>query len=291
MSLEAIPDTHARKKKVRLRLNATWLIVPGLVFLLITFMLPLVVLLSSSVYDDGFTLKHYVKIFTTASYLQIIWRSMEIALLSTGMTIIVSYPVSYYLTQVNSGARSLIMAMIIVPFWTNILVRCYSWIIILQKRGVVNTALTDQLAIFDHPLNLVYNLTGVLIGMIHFLIPPAILILYSVNRTIDLRLTQAARSLGATPSKAFMHVFLPISMPGVRAATLLIMILSLGFFVTPALLGGRTEITLAMLIDIQFSETINWSFGAALSTVLLLMTLTGIALYYRAVAYARLPSM
>jgi putative spermidine/putrescine transport system permease protein len=291
MALEAIPDTHARKKKVRLRLNATWLIVPGLVFLLITFMLPLVVLLSSSVYDDGFTLKHYVKIFTTASYLQIIWRSIEIALLSTSMTIIVSYPVSYYLTQVNSGARTLIMAMIIVPFWTNILVRCYSWIIILQKRGVVNTALTDQLAIFDHPLNLVYNLTGVLIGMIHFLIPPAILILYSVNQTIDLRLTQAARSLGATSSKAFMHVFLPISMPGVRAATLLIMILSLGFFVTPALLGGRTEITLAMLIDIQFSETINWSFGAALSTVLLLMTLAGIALYYRAVAYARLPSM
>jgi putative spermidine/putrescine transport system permease protein len=131
---------------------------------------------------------------------------------------------------------------------------------------------------------MVYNLPGVLIGMIHYLLPPAILLLYSINRNIDLRLVGAARSLGSGPWRAFVHVFLPLSMPGVRAATLLVFILSLGFYVIPALLGGLRENTLAMLINNQFSETVNWHLGAAMSMVLLVMTLIGIGLYYQSVA-------
>jgi putative spermidine/putrescine transport system permease protein len=259
-----------------------YLLVPGIAFLFFTFLVPLLLLLSRSFYEGGFTAEYYVRILTTPSYLRIIWTSIEIAALSTIATMLLAYPVSYYLIKVGSGLRSLMIAMIIVPFWTNILVRCYSWIVVLQKRGLVNALLTDQLGLTNQPIELVYNRVGVLIGMTHYLLPPAILILYSVNRTIDLKLSEAAQGLGASAWKAFTHVFFPMSLPGVRAATLLVMILGLGFFVTPALLGGRLDITLAMLINNQFSETTNWGLGAALSTVLLVMTTIGIAAHYQA---------
>ena len=148
----------------------------------------------------------------------------------------------------------------------------------------MNTFLTDQAGVIDRPIDMVYNLSGVLIGMTHYLLPPAILILYSINHNIDLRLVGAARSLGASSSRAFRHVFLPLSMPGVRAATLLVMILSLGFFVIPALLGGLSDTTLATLINVQFTESVDWHFGAALSMVLLVMTLLGIGIYYQALS-------
>lgn len=260
-----------------------WLAMPGTVFLAILFVVPLLILLSQSVYDGGFTLKYLEQTVINASYLPVIWTSLKIALLSTAITILLAYPVSCHLMRVGPTARSLMMAMIIVPFWTNILVRCYAWIVILQKRGLVNNLLVEQLGFLQQPIDMVYNLPGVLIGMSHYLLPPAILLLYSINRNIDMRLVGAARSLGASPTRSFFHVFLPLSMPGVRAATLLVLILSLGFFVTPALLGGLRENTLAMLINNQFSETVNWHLGAAMSLVLLVMTLIGIGLYYQSV--------
>ncbi|BCH27885.1 hypothetical protein MesoLjLb_76700 [Mesorhizobium sp. L-8-3] len=244
----------------------------------------MVVLLAQSVYDDGFTLKYFQTILTNPGYYSIIWTSMKIAGLSTAITIVLAYPISCYLMRVGPTTRSIMMALIIVPFWTNILVRCYAWLAILQRRGLANTLLTEQLGIVDRPVEMIYNLTGVLIGMVHYLLPPAILILYSINHNIDMRLVGAARSLGADSARAFMHVFLPLSMPGVRAATLLVLIMSLGFFVTPALLGGLRENTLAMQIFVQFTETVNWHLGAALATILLAMTLVGLGVYYRAIS-------
>lgn len=273
------------KRIVRpLRPRPIWLVIPAVALLAVAFLLPLVMLLSQSVYDGGLTLRHYEKILATDSYRSIIWTSIKIAILSTAITIVLAYPVSCYLMRVSPATRSLMMAMIIIPFWTNILVRCYAWIVLLQKRGVVNVFLRDWLHVISQPIDMIYNLTGVLVGMAHYLLPPAILILYSINHNIDTRLVGAARSLGASPARAFLLVFLPLSMPGVRAATLLVMILSFGFFVTPALLGGLSEITLAMAINVQFGETVNWSFGAALATVLLVMTLVGIGVYYQALA-------
>jgi putative spermidine/putrescine transport system permease protein len=267
-----------------LRPSAIWLVIPGVAFLAVAFVLPLVLLLSQSVYDDGFTLRYFERIFTTPGYLVVIWISLKIAVLSTVVTILLAYPISCYLMRVGPTTRSVMMALIIIPFWTNILVRCYAWMLILQRRGLVNTFLSDQLGVIGRPIDMVYNLSGVLIGMTHYLLPPAILILYSINHNIDLRLVGAARSLGASSSRAFRHVFLPLSMPGVRAATLLVMILSLGFFVIPTLLGGLSETTLATLINVQFSETVNWHFGAAVATILLVMTLIGIGIYYQALS-------
>jgi putative spermidine/putrescine transport system permease protein len=263
------------------KLGPGWLIVPGLVVLAAIFVFPLLLLLSRSIFDPDLTLHHYTRIFERAEYLKVIWISVEIAVVSTALTILLAYPASYYLTKAPPAVRNIFLALVLIPFWTNILVRCYSWMILLQKRGIINTVLVQKLSIFDQPLDLVYNYAGVIIGMVHYLLPPAILILYSINQTIDRRLVQAAESLGAPPLRAFYRVFFPLSMPGVRAATVLVFILSLGFFVTPALLGGRREITMAMLVNTQFSELINWGFGSALSVVLLVMTLAGIVLYYR----------
>jgi putative spermidine/putrescine transport system permease protein len=263
------------------KLGPGCLIVPGLVVLAAIFVFPLLLLLSRSIFDPDLTLHHYTRIFERAEYLKVIWISVEIAVVSTALTILLAYPASYYLTKAPPAVRNIFLALVLIPFWTNILVRCYSWMILLQKRGIINTVLVQKLSIFDQPLDLVYNYAGVIIGMVHYLLPPAILILYSINQTIDRRLVQAAESLGAPPLRAFYRVFFPLSMPGVRAATVLVFILSLGFFVTPALLGGRREITMAMLVNTQFSELINWGFGSALSVVLLVMTLAGIVLYYR----------
>jgi ABC-type spermidine/putrescine transport system permease subunit I len=176
--------------------------------------------------------------------------------------------------------RAVLLGLVLLPFWTNILVRCYAWIILLQTRGVVNQLLLDHLQLISGPLRLVFNFTGVIVGMVHYLLPPAILILDSVMRSVDGRLVMAAQNLGATPRQAFFRVFVPLTMPGIRAACMLIFIMGLGFFVTPSLLGGRRELTVASMINFEFTEMINWGLGSALAAVLLAMTLAGLYGYY-----------
>jgi len=178
---------------------------------------------------------------------------------------------------------------VLLPFWTNILVRCYSWMLILQTKGLLNTALVDWLGLFSEPVPMMFNFAGVAVGMVHYLLPPMVLILVSVMKSIDFGLVRAAQGLGATPWRAFWRVFVPLSMSGVRAACVLIFILALGFFVTPALLGGRQDITIAMLIDTQFNELVNWSFGSALASMLLVVTVAGLLLYYGLAGRSALP--
>jgi ABC-type spermidine/putrescine transport system permease subunit I len=152
--------------------------------------------------------------------------------------------------------------------------------LLLQKNGLVNTTLVDWLHVVSHPVPLVFNLTGVIIGMVHYLIPTAILILYAGMKGIDLRLLPAAKGLGANPTRAFWEVFFPLSFPVVRAAAMLIFVLSLGFFVTPALLGGQREVTIAMLVNTYFTDVLNWGFGSALAALLLVLTLSGLSIYF-----------
>jgi ABC-type spermidine/putrescine transport system permease subunit I len=151
--------------------------------------------------------------------------------------------------------------------------------LILQTTGLINAILVGWLKIVPRPLELMYNLTGVVIGMVHFLLPLMILILFSIMKSIDRTFVHAAEGLGATPWRAFRRIFLPLSMPGVRAASLLIFILALGFFVTPALLGGRREVVIAMLIENNFTEALNWGFGSALAVTLLVVTLVGVLVF------------
>ncbi|MBO9354756.1 ABC transporter permease subunit [Bordetella petrii] len=258
-----------------------WLVAPAGILLAAAFVGPILMLLSRSVFDPEPTLKHYVQIFSSPVYLRVLWISVEIALVSTLACLAVGYPTAYVLSRTQGTLRAVLLGLVLLPFWTNILVRVYAWIIMLQSRGAINLLLVDQLGLLDHPLKLVFNYTGAVIGMVHYLLPPTVLILDSTMRSVDQRLVLAAHSLGATPRRAFFRVFVPLTMPGIRAATVLIFIMGLGFFITPALLGGRQELTMAMLINNEFTELINWGFGSALAVVLLALTLVGLYAYYR----------
>ena len=213
-------------------------------------------------------------------HLGIIWKSIVIATITTAACLALGFPLALAIAFAPSRLKNVLLLLVILPFWTNLLIRCYAWMLMLQTTGVLNELLVDWLHVLTAPLPLMFNLTGVVIGMVHYLVPINILVLFSVMKAIDLRLLQAAKGLGANPLRAFVAVFVPLSMPGVRASAMLIFVISLGFFVTPALLGGRREITVAMLVSTYFSDVLNWGFGSALATVLLVLSLIGLALYF-----------
>lgn len=249
---------------------------PGFLLLFLAFMAPICLLLLQSLFDPGLTAKHYARIIQVPVYSRILWNSIKLQFLVSVLTLVAGYPLAYVMNSVGERKRVLMMMLVLTPFWTNVLVRCYAWIIILQSKGVINHVLVDWLGIFPVPLPLVFNFTGDVIGMVYYLLPFMVLILFSVMRSIDLRLVNAAQSLGANPWRAFWRIFLPLSMPGVQGATILTFIIGLGFFITPALMGGRDEINIAMLIDTQFAELLNWGFGSALAALLLVVTLSGV---------------
>jgi ABC-type spermidine/putrescine transport system permease subunit I len=262
------------------RLGPAMLALPGIAFILLFFVVPVGLILLQSVLDPGFTLAFYRRLFSASEYLTVFSITFKIALITSLVSMLVSYPVAYLLVVAPPAVRSVMLTVILLPFWTNILIRCYAWMLMLQTTGVLNGLLVNWLHVFAVPLPLVFNLTGVIIGMVHYLVPINILVLFSVMKAIDLRLLQAAKGLGANPLRAFVTVFVPLSMPGVRASAMLIFVISLGFFVTPALLGGRREITVAMLVSTYFSDVLNWGFGSALATVLLAFSLIGLSFYF-----------
>ena len=261
------------------RLGPAMLSLPSITLLIGFFALPIGMILAQSFFAPDFTLAHYQRIFTMPVYWFVFSISLKIALISTVVSMAASYLVASTLLFVRPFSRSIMLAVILVPFWTNVLIRCYAWILLLQKSGIVNAILVNSFHVLTQPLPLLFNLTAVLIGLVHYLIPVNILVLYTAMQRIDLRLLQAAKGLGANPLIAFLAVFVPLSMPGVLAASMLIFVISLGFFVTPALLGGPQEITVAMMVSSYFTETVDWGLGSALATVLLISTLIFVGFY------------
>ena len=243
------------------------------------FLIPVGMILLQSVFIPDFDLAQYRQIFQQPLYWNVFGISLKIALVSTIVSLVASYIVASTLLFVRPLTRSIMLALILVPFWTNVLIRCYAWILILQKSGLVNLVAVQWLHLFSQPLSLLFNMSSVLIGMVHYLIPINILILYTAMQRIDLRLLQAAKGLGANPAVAILHVFVPLSMPGVFASSMLVFVISLGFFVTPALLGGPQQLTLAMQINSSFTDTVDWALGSALAVILLVVTLVFIGLY------------
>jgi ABC-type spermidine/putrescine transport system permease subunit I len=178
------------------------------------------------------------------------------------------------------------MIIIVLPFFTSIIVRTYAWMVLLGRNGIVNQYLM-ALHLTDAPLPLLYNQAGVVIGMTYVLLPYMVLTVYSVMRGIDPELVRAAHSLGASRLQAFRRVFLPLSLPGIAGGTLLVFILSLGFFITPALMGGPGDMMIAMLIEREVEITLNWAFASALAVVLLALTLVGFVGYNHIVRLER----
>ncbi len=223
--------------------------------------------------DDGFTLQYLSHIFKTPVYLKVLWLTVKIALIVTFCALIFAYPVAYMLVRTESGLwKKVIFAAVLIPFWISLLVRTYAWTILLQKNGAINKLLLE-LGIINEPLDLLYNTTGVVIGMTHILLPYMILSLYSVMEGIDQRLLQAAQGMGARPWKAFIQIFLPLSLPGVLAGSLLVFVMGLGYYITPALLGGAGTPMISMLIESNINTTLNWHLASALSLVLFVATL------------------
>jgi len=218
------------------------------------------------------TLEHYSRIWNEGAYVQIFLVTFETSLLVTAICILLGYPLAYCLSQMSQKWSGIVMLGVLVPFWTSLLVRTYAWLVLLQRKGVVNNLLVDS-GLINQPLPLVNNLTGTIIGMVHIMIPFLVLPLYASMKSIDGTYLRAAANLGASPTRAFWQVYLPLSLPGLVAGTVLTFILCLGFYITPAVLGGGRVQFIAQRIQTSVSLYPTWGPASALGVVLLVLTL------------------
>ncbi|MFD9902035.1 ABC transporter permease [Mesorhizobium sp. NPDC059025] len=216
------------------------------------------------------TLENYTRMLKPI-YVRTFISTFEVAGLVTLVCVLLGYPVAYLLSQLSERTAGLLMIFVVLPFWTSVLVRTYAWLVLLQRTGLVNTWLIDA-GLISAPLPLVHNMLGTVIGMVHVMLPFLILPLYASMRAIDPVYMRAAANCGATPSQAFRQVFLPMSLPGLAAGVALVFVLCLGFFVTPALLGGGRVAMWAMQIANNISVYGNWGAASALGVVLLVVT-------------------
>nr|WP_236640249.1 ABC transporter permease [Tepidimonas charontis] len=211
---------------------------------------------------------------------QILWRTFEISAVVTLLALLMGYPLAYWLSTLPERRANLLLILVLLPFWTSVLVRIAAWIVLLQNNGLINRLLL-ALGAIDEPLALLFNRTGVVIAMVHILLPFMILPLYSVMKTVPPNYVRAAISLGSHPLAAFVRVYLPQTYPGVAAGALLVFITSIGYYVTPALLGGANDQMLSYYIAQYTNVEVNWGMACALGAVLLGATMVLFALYRR----------
>ena len=267
--------TAGRPGAVRFADSAVWRsalpLCPLLLFLVVFFVYPVGRVLSLSL-TPGSQASPFHELFTTPVYRAALWRTFHVSVTVTLACLALGYPVAYTVATAPRPWSGLLLALAITPFWISILGRSFTWLVLLQRNGVVNQLL-QALGLTREPVSLVYNAFGVYVGMIHILLPFMILSLYSVLRGIDGSLLRAAAGLGANEWQTFRHVYLPLSLPGVAAGVVLLFIMGLGFFITPALLGGGRVTLVTMLIETNIHATLNWPMASALSVVLLGATL------------------
>ena len=203
-----------------------------------------------------------------------------ICLLVTAVALVVGYPIAYYMANRTGWRFALVLFCIIVPYFTSVIVRTYSWMVLLGRNGIINQAL-QSIGLIDAPMPLLYNKLGILIGMTYVLLPYMILTLYAAMRGIDPSLTRAAFGLGASRLYTFWRIYFPLSLHGVISGSLIVFILAIGFFLTPALMGGPGDVMIAMLIERSVEITLDWTTAAIMSIVLLVVTLVLYGVYYR----------
>lgn len=265
-------DTQASKGS-RPRILDGWglLVVPLVAFLLVVFVAPLVTILARSFTDPTTGLGNYSDFFGSPVYFDVLGNTFRISGLVTLVTLLLGFPYAYLMTLASPFWRGVMLVAVLVPFWTSLLVRTFAWVLMLGDTGVVNQVLMS-VGLVDEPTALIRNQTGVLVGMVQVMLPYAVLPMYATMRTIDRRLVQAAEGLGARPVSAFWRVYAPLTLPGVAASCLLVFISSIGFYVTPALLGGPKDMMIGELIVQQLSAVLRWGFASALAVILLVVT-------------------
>ena len=262
------------------------LVLPAVLLFAAVYLYPLSRLVAWSFFTPAFGLGHYRALLAEPAYLTAFVNTLDLSVSVTVTTLVLGYPVAYLMTTLSPRARAVVLACVLVPFWTSILVRTFAWMVLLGRNGLLNGALV-ALGLVTAPVALIHNRVGVQIGMVHVLLPLMILPLYSVMVRIDATWLRAAQSLGARPWQVFLHVFLPLSLPGIGAGCALVFLSSIGFFVTPALLGGPKQITIAMLIDLMINDLLNWGLGAALALMLLVVVTVLFVLFQRALRLDR----
>lgn len=270
MTAAALTARRAPSRRWRAHSLAVGFTLPALLFLVVLFLWPVLRLMSLSV--EGGTLAPYEKALTDGLYVQVLLNTALIAAYVSAICLVLGYPVAYFLASSREPWTTIGIVFVLLPFWTSILVRTYAWMVLLGRNGVINRFLLET-GMIASPLPLLNNQTGVLIGMVHVLLPYMVFPLYAVMRRVDPGLLSAAEGLGAPGWQIFRRIYLPLTLPGVLAGVTLVFILSIGFFITPALLGGGRVIMIANLIESQVRQFLAWDFAAALSVVLLAMTL------------------
>lgn len=254
------------------------LLAPALFVIVVLLVVPLAWLSWQSIWHDGgFTLANYQRMFT-GTYLDTFLLTFKLSFVVTAITLLLGYPVAYFATSLPPKLSALILGMVILPFWTSVLVRTYAWLVLLQRTGLVNKALMAS-GLIDHPVQLAYNQFGTIIAMVHILLPFMVLPLYSAMQKIPSNLSQAGASLGGSPLHVFWRVFLPLSMSGVVAGVTLVFILCLGFYITPELMGGGKSIMVSMVVSRNVEIYNSWGAASAVSVVLLICVF---AIFYAA---------
>jgi len=257
-------------------------ITPLLVVMVVAFDAPIVYMLGLAFWHKGQgpTLEHYQALFAAPVYLRVLGNTMRISLIATIANVAIGYPLAHWIRGLGGRGRAIAIAMVVLPFWVSILVRTYAWIVVLGNAGLVNRFL-QWTGLTDAPVSFLYNELGVTIGMANVLLPFLVLPLFAAMIRIDDRLLQAAASLGASPRTIFWKIYFPLTLPALAAGTLLVFILCLGFYVTPAILGGGRVPMISNLLDTLINQMPRWEQASAISTILLIVTLLIFAAYRR----------
>jgi putative spermidine/putrescine transport system permease protein len=276
----AMAQTIATTVKAPIRWTGMGFAIPALLLLAFFFVAPVLALLLRSITEPELGLQNYAELFATSTYARVLFNTFLVAGVVTLVSLLLGYPVAWLLAIMPQRWARIVFAIILLSMWTNLLARTYAWMVLLQRTGVINKTLM-AMGIISEPLPLVNNLTGVTIGMVYIMLPFIILPLHATIRAIDPAILNAAALCGAGRWQIFRRVLVPLSAPGAAAGALMVFVMSLGYFVTPSLLGGAANMMLAGMIAQLIQSLLNWGLGGAAAFILLTVTLAIYALQLR----------
>ena len=272
-----------------MRRDGAWwaLLLPAFLLLSVFYIAPILQVLSISFTEPTPGLGNYERLATNPSVQRVIWTTLRICSITTVLALGLGYGLAYAITLATGQARRWWLLCVLVPLWISVLVRAFAWVTLLRRQGLINQTLQGA-GLIAEPLELVWNEFGIIVGMVHYMVPYAVLPMLASMREIEPRLLAAARGLGASRGQVFRAVFLPLSAPGVVAAGVLVFIFSLGFYITPAILGGGRTLMVAEWISLQILDLIRWGLGTMMATVLVVTILVTLAVFSRVVNMRRL---
>lgn len=272
-----------------MRRDAGWwvLLLPAFLLMTIFYLAPIAQVLAISVTEPTPGLGNYERLFTNPAVQRVIGTTLRICIVTTLISLALGYVLSYVIALASPRAQRWWLLGVLVPLWISVLVRAFAWVTLLRRQGLVNQGL-QGLGLIDDPLQLVWNEFGIVVGMVHYMVPYAVLPMLASMREIDPRVLAAARGLGASRFTAFTRVFLPLSAPGLAAAAVLVFIVTLGFYITPAILGGGKTLMAAEWIKLQILDLIRWGLGTMLATVMVLTILVTLAVFSRVIDLGRM---